>query len=76
METGITIWKRVSPFPYGNPKAKQSPRVLYIIRSSLLLTLINNDNLFYLSLAATLLPLPLRIRCRSACCRVTAALPC
>jgi hypothetical protein len=37
--------------------------------------MINNDNLFYLSLAATLLPLPLRIRCRSARHRVAAALP-
>jgi len=36
--------------------------------------MINNDNLFYLSLAATLLPLPLRIRCRSARRRCAAAL--
>ncbi len=35
----------------------------------LLPTIINNDNLFYLSLAATLLPLPLRIHCRSTCRR-------
>jgi hypothetical protein len=36
--------------------------------------IINNDNLFYLSLAATLLPLPLHIRCRSARRRCAAAL--
>jgi hypothetical protein len=39
----------------------------------LLPTIINNDNLFYLSLATTLLPLPLPIRCRSAHRRVAAA---
>jgi hypothetical protein len=37
--------------------------------------IINDDNLFYLSLATTLLPLPLRIRCHSARRRVAAALP-
>jgi hypothetical protein len=35
--------------------------------------IINNDNFFYLSLAASLLLLPLRIYCRSAHRRVTAA---
>jgi hypothetical protein len=39
----------------------------------LLPTIINNDNLFYLSLAATLLLLPLHIRCRSARRRAAAA---
>jgi hypothetical protein len=41
----------------------------------LLPTIINNDYLFYLSLATTLLPLPLRILCRSAHRRVSAAPP-
>ncbi len=64
----------VDNFPAKKPW--QSPRVvLYYYLKQLLPTIINNDNLFYLSLAATLLPLPLRIRCRSARRRVTAALP-